>query len=169
MHLDPESLFFVGCNGEWTMETIVHDVTPAMVTMPELMSNARASFQAIHSGMKEPWGGRSIEDQKLHALRAFHWITRGNATVLGLERRIGTLDAGTEADIVVLNACATPAMDLRMNRVECLSEELFVVKIMGDDRAIAQTYFEGEPQKSDNSSSVKRGRCLRRHIQASNP
>jgi len=95
-----------------------------------------------------------LQDQKLHALRAFHWITRGNATVLGLERRIGTLDAGTEADIVVLNARATPAMDLRMNRAESLSEELFVVQMMGDDRAIAQTYIAGKPQKSDNSSPL---------------
>ncbi len=88
-----------------------------------------------------------LQNQKLHALRAFHWITRGNAEVLGLEKKIGTLDVGTEADIVVINARATPAMTLRMTMVESLSEELFVVQMMGDDRAIAQTYIAGQPQK----------------------
>ena len=88
-----------------------------------------------------------LQDRKLHALRAFDWITRGNASVLGLADRIGTLDAGTEADIVVLDARATPAMELRMERAETLDEELFVLQIMGDDRSVAQTYIAGVPQK----------------------
>ncbi len=86
--------------------------------------------------------------QNLHPFRAFHWITRGNAEVLGLEDKIGTLDPGTEADIVILNARATESMALRMERVETLSEELFVLQIMGDDRAISETYVNGEPQKT---------------------
>ncbi len=88
-----------------------------------------------------------LQNQKLHPLRAFHWITRGNAQALGLEDKIGTLEAGTEADIVVLDARATPAMNLRMQRAETLSEELFVLQMLGDDRAIAQTYVAGKPMK----------------------
>jgi len=88
-----------------------------------------------------------LQDQKLHTLRAFHWITRGNADVLGMTDKIGTLDTGTEADIVVVDARATPAMDLRMNRAESLSDELFILQMMGDDRAIAQTYVAGLAQK----------------------
>ena len=59
-----------------------------------------------------------LQKQKLHPLRAFHWITRGNAVALGLEDKIGTLSPGTEADVVVLNARATEAMALRMERAE---------------------------------------------------
>ncbi len=88
-----------------------------------------------------------LQNQKLHSLRAFHWITRGNAEVLGLADEIGTLDVGTEADVVVVNARATPAMTLRMDRAESLFDELFVVQMMGDDRAITQVYVAGEPQK----------------------
>ncbi|WP_371223179.1 guanine deaminase [Roseovarius sp. 2305UL8-3] len=100
-------------------------------------------LQTLNEGYKV----LQLQGQSLHALRAFHWITRGNAEVLGLEDRIGTLDAGTEADIVVLDARATPAMALRMERAETLDEELFALQIMGDDRAIAQTYVAGVPQK----------------------
>jgi len=92
-----------------------------------------------------------LQDQKLHTLRAFYWITRGNAAVLGMADKIGTLDAGTEADIVVLNPRATPAMDLRMDRVQTLAEELFALQMMGDDRAITQTYISGAPQKGTNT------------------
>lgn len=92
-----------------------------------------------------------LQTQRLHTLRAFHWITRGNAEVLGMADKIGTLDAGTEADIVVINASATSAMDVRMDRAESLSDELFVVQMMGDDRAIAQTYVAGVAQKKETS------------------
>lgn len=83
--------------------------------------------------------------QRLHPFRAFHWITRGNAVALGLEDRIGTLDPGSEADIVVLDARATPAMALRTERARTLAEELFVLQVMGDDRAIAEVYVAGVP------------------------
>ncbi|MDZ7711046.1 MAG: guanine deaminase [Roseovarius sp.] len=95
-----------------------------------------------------------LQGQRLHPLRAFHWITRGNAKALGLEDRIGTLAEGSEADIVVLDARATDAMALRMERAGTLSEELFILQIMGDDRAIAQTYVAGEPMKSGTVSTT---------------
>lgn len=88
-----------------------------------------------------------FQGQVLHPLQAFHWATRGNACVLGLEDRIGTLAPGTEADVIVLNARSTPAMALRMDRAESLAEELFVLQIMGDDRAIEEVYVSGTPSK----------------------
>ena len=91
-----------------------------------------------------------LQGQALHPYRAFHWITRGNAVALGLEDRIGTLAAGSEADVVVLDARATPAMALRMGRVETLAQELFVLMMMGDDRAVAQTYVAGRAMKPAN-------------------
>lgn len=89
-----------------------------------------------------------MRGQKLHPLAAFHWATRGNALALGMEAEIGTLAPGSAADLVVLNARATPAMALRMERAETLAQELFVLQIMGDDRAVAQTYVAGRPQKA---------------------
>ena len=89
-----------------------------------------------------------LQGQSLHPLRAFHWITRGNAVALGLGGRIGTLAPGSDADIVVLDAFATEAMALRMARAETLSEELFVLQMMGDDRAIAEVYVAGMAAKN---------------------
>ena len=71
----------------------------------------------------------------------------GNALALGMADQIGTLAKGSDADLVVLDSRATPAMALRMERAETLAQELFILQIMGDDRAIAQTYVAGRPMK----------------------
>jgi len=89
----------------------------------------------------------ALRGQKLSALKSFYWITLGNALALGRAAQIGTLAPGSEADMVVLNAAATPAMALRHERVETLAEELFLLQVLGDDRAIVETYVAGEARK----------------------
>lgn len=89
-----------------------------------------------------------LQDQKLDPYRAFYWLTLGNARALSKQARIGTLEAGTEADVVVLNSAATPQMAMRMETVTSLREELFVLQTFGDDRAIAETYVSGKAAKN---------------------
>ncbi len=85
-----------------------------------------------------------LQGQNLPALEAFYAITLGNARALGLEDSVGSLATGREADLVVLNATATPAMAHRHERVETLEEELFLLMTLGDDRAVQATYIAGE-------------------------
>lgn len=86
-----------------------------------------------------------LQGQNLAPLQAFYEITLGNARALDLDRHIGALEAGREADLVVLDARATPAMAHRMETVEGdLAEELFVLMTLGDDRAVRATYVAGE-------------------------
>jgi guanine deaminase len=86
-----------------------------------------------------------LQGQNLPALAAFDLMTRGNATALGLESEIGCIEPGAFADLVVLDARATPAMAHRMETIRDLEEELFVLMTMGDDRAVRQTYIAGRP------------------------
>ncbi|AUH34937.1 guanine deaminase [Paracoccus tegillarcae] len=104
-------------------------------------------LQTLNEGYKV----MQLRGQKLTSLAAFHWATRGNAIALGMDDQIGTLAKGSDADLVVLNASATPAMALRMERAQTLAEELFILQIMGDDRAVAQTYVAGRPMKGDGA------------------
>ncbi|SFL18711.1 guanine deaminase [Shimia haliotis] len=117
-------------------------------------------LQTLNEGYKV----LQLQNQKLHPLQAFHWITRGNAEVLGLADRIGTLEVGTDADIVVLNSRATPAMDLRMQCAETLSEELFVLQMLGDDRAIAETYVAGKAMKHTSGKTALAEGATRRLV-----
>jgi guanine deaminase len=86
-----------------------------------------------------------LRGQNLPALAAFDLMTRGNAAALSLEKEIGTITPGAFADLVVLDARATPAMAHRMETVRTLEEELFVLMMLGDDRAVRQTYIAGAP------------------------
>ncbi len=90
-----------------------------------------------------------LRNQTLNPLKSFYMMTLGNARALSMQDKIGTLGKGTEADIVILNSNATPAMQLRMETVETLSEELFVLQTMGDDRAISSVYVAGKNQHPD--------------------
>lgn len=63
-------------------------------------------------------------------------------------RRGGSEHAGADADIVVLDSRAKPAMELRMQVASSLAEELFILQTMGDDRSVAEVYVAGRPMKS---------------------
>lgn len=89
-----------------------------------------------------------LQGDRMHPLQTFFAMTLGNAQALGMEAKIGTLDAGSDADIVVLNASAMPASALKMERVETLEEELFLLQTLADNRMITETYVAGMPLKS---------------------
>ncbi len=126
-----------------------------------LFDMARLRARGVHVGLATDVGGGTsfsmlrtaaeaykvlqLNNQNLPALQAFHLMTRGNAEALGLADRIGTLEPGSDADITVLDASATPAMAHRMETIQGnLAEELFVLMTLGDDRATLATYVAGE-------------------------
>lgn len=139
----PTSNFFLG-SGLFNEEKMRENGIVSAIATDIGAGTSYSMLQTLNEGYKV----LQLQDQKLHPLRAFHWMTRGNAVALGLEDKIGTLDAGTEADIVVLNSRATDAMALRMERASTLSEELFILQMLGDDRSVEEVYIAGQAQKS---------------------
>ena len=97
--------------------------------------------------MDEAYKVIALNGEKLDPLRSFWQLTRGNAESLSIGDRAGTLEAGTDADMVVLDASATPGMALRMETVKTLAEELFLLQTLGDDRAVKQVYIAGRAAK----------------------
>lgn len=93
---------------------------------------------------------------------AFRQTTLGNAAALGLADRIGRLEPGFEADLVVLDPRATPAMAHRLERSGTLEDELAVLLRLGDDRAVRRVYVLGEPVAGADLS-VHRQACPRAH------
>lgn len=98
--------------------------------------------------MDEGYKVIALNGEKLNPLASFWQITLGNAKALSLDEQIGVLEVGREADFVVLDSSATPAMRIRAETVETLAEELFLLQTLGDDRAVAETYVSGKPMKS---------------------
>lgn len=94
------------------------------------------------------------ERNKLSPYRAFYSVTLGGAEALRLEDRVGSFDIGKEADFVVLDARGGPsAMAWRTGlpagggapaTVEEAADLLFAIMMVGDDRAVAETWVMGE-------------------------
>ena len=98
--------------------------------------------------MDEGYKVIALNGEKLNPFASFWQLTRGNAEALSIADKVGTLDVGTDADIVVLDSRATPAMKLRMETAGSLAEELFLLQTLGDDRSVAEVYIAGRPAKS---------------------
>ncbi|NNU58769.1 guanine deaminase [Ochrobactrum soli] len=106
------------------------------------------SFSMLRT-MDEGYKILQLREQRLNPFQSFYMMTLGNARALSMEDKIGTLDEGTEADIVVLDSAATSPMRLRMAAGATLEQELFLLQTVGDDRAIVETYVAGKPLKAE--------------------
>ena len=105
------------------------------------------SYSMLHTAA-EGYKVLQLNRQSWPALHAFYRMTLGNARALSLDNRIGSVEAGKEADLVALDPHATPALEHRMETAGGdLEVELFALMMMGDDRAVRQTYVAGAPRK----------------------
>ena len=60
---------------------------------------------------------------------------------------IGRLAQGAAADLVVLDLASTPAIAQRHAEADTLWEAVFPTIMMGDDRAVTETYVAGIARK----------------------
>ncbi|MEJ0023319.1 MAG: guanine deaminase [Alphaproteobacteria bacterium] len=79
----------------------------------------------------------------LNAFAAFYLATLGAARALKLDDKLGNFAIGKEADFVVLDPAATPLLSRRACAAKSLHEMLFALMIMGDDRAVRETWIAG--------------------------
>jgi guanine deaminase len=105
---------------------------------------AGTSFSLLAT-MNEAYKVAELTNYPMNAVKSFYLATLGGAEALQLADRIGSLEVGKEADFVVLDPMATPLLEYRSRRAESTEELMFVLSIMGDDRAVAATYVQGRP------------------------
>jgi guanine deaminase len=83
----------------------------------------------------------------LGALQLWYWATRGAAESLGWAGRVGALEPGAEADVIVLDPRATPLLARRTERAQSFEELLFALIVLGDERVVRETFVAGRPCK----------------------
>ncbi|MDC0534282.1 guanine deaminase [Francisellaceae bacterium] len=83
----------------------------------------------------------------LSPLENFYLATLGAAKALSIDEYVGSFKVGMEADFIVLNPKATPAMEIRSKQNHSITDELFAFQIMGADRAVQHTYIMGKKMK----------------------
>jgi guanine deaminase len=99
-----------------------------------------------------------LKGTALTALQLWYWATRAAALALGWGDRVGRLQPGFEADVVVLDPRATPLLARRTARAGSLEELLFALLVLGDDRAVRETYIAGRASKPNGGRDVRTSR-----------
>jgi guanine deaminase len=141
----PTSNLFIG-SGLFPMKKLQRREKPVRIAVATDIGGG-SSYSMLRT-MDEAYKIQQLLGERLNPLESWYMMTLGNAQALSMADRIGTLDAGTDADITVLNASSTPAMALKMEVVNSLTDELFLMLTMGDDRTVSETYVAGKAMKS---------------------
>lgn len=82
--------------------------------------------------------------QPMDAIRSFYMATLGGAQALHLEDKVGTLEPGTEADLVVLDMKPTEFVKWRMRDVDNVFDRLFILQTLAPDNLVQATYAAGQ-------------------------
>ncbi|NKB77792.1 MAG: guanine deaminase [Gammaproteobacteria bacterium] len=106
------------------------------------------SFSILRT-INEAYKVQQLQGDNLSPFRALYLATLGGAKSLNLESVIGNFESGKEADFVVLDYQATKLLDFRIKKCKSIMERLFVLQMLGDDRAIRETWIMGEKQILD--------------------
>jgi guanine deaminase len=93
--------------------------------------------------MREAYKVMHLQQQPLPPGRALYLATLGAAEALYLDDRIGNFVAGKEADFIVLDPAGTTISAHRTSMTTSISELLFALIVLGDDRNISATYLQG--------------------------
>ncbi|WP_040604253.1 guanine deaminase [Sagittula stellata] len=104
-----------------------------------------SSFSMLRT-MAAAYEVAQLRGRALHPAELLWLATEGSARALRQDS-IGRLEPGAEADFVVLDLASTPAIAQRSAVAETVWEALFPTIMMGDDRAIRETYVMGKPSK----------------------
>ena len=93
--------------------------------------------------MGEAYKVCQLGDYPLGAAEAFYMASLGAARALHLERHIGNLAPGKEADLLLLNAATEPLLHERLRHCRDIREELFAYMMLADERIVERTYVAG--------------------------
>ena len=108
------------------------------------------TFSMLQS-MENAYKTAQLQGYSLSPFEAFYHATLGGARALSIDNKVGNFEIGKEADFVVLDACCTPFISWRMEHAKTPLEKLFVLMMLGDDRAVKHTYVYGNPVHSRDS------------------
>ncbi|WP_423186356.1 guanine deaminase [Alishewanella sp. d11] len=137
----PTSNLFLG-SGLFDLKQAMDPKRPVRVGLATDLG-AGTSFSQLAT-MNEAYKVAQLNGYSLSPLHAFYSATRGAANALYLDDKIGSLEVGKEADIIVLDLNATPIIKYRMQYAKSLEDILFVLMTLGDDRTVKATYVAGE-------------------------
>jgi guanine deaminase len=136
----PTSNQFLG-SGAFNLRQALDARRPVRVGMGTDLG-AGTSFSMLRT-LDQAYKTAQLLGNDLGAPLAFYLATRGGARALYLEEQVGSLAPGMEADLLVLDLHSTPLIEFRMRQCGSLQEALFVQLVLGDERAVRETWIAG--------------------------
>ncbi|CAM3981579.1 guanine deaminase [Ectopseudomonas alcaliphila] len=103
---------------------------------------AGTSFSQLQS-LNEAYKIMQLQGKKLDPFKSLYLATLGGANALYLDDKLGNFLPGKDADFLVLDYNATPLISYRMQQARSLEERLFAMTMLGDDRAVKETFAAG--------------------------
>lgn len=156
IHLKPREIDRLSETGA----ALVHCPTSNSFIGSGLMDVAGLAARGIPLGLATDTGGGSsfsmlrtmaaayeiaqLRGVALHPAQLMWLATAGSARSLHLHEKVGKLQKGIEADILILDLHSTPAIAQRATEADTIWEALFPTIMMGDDRAIADVWIAGK-------------------------
>lgn len=135
----PTSNMFLGSGLFDYGETRAADVQVALATDV----GAGTTFSMIRT-VADAYKVAQLTNTSLSPARMLYLATLAGAQALSIDEYVGNLSVGKEADFVVLNPEATPLMARRVSLARNISEQLFTLFTLGDDRCVDSTWLYGE-------------------------
>lgn len=86
-----------------------------------------------------------LQGAPIDPITGLYMMTQGAAIAHQLDHDIGNLNPGTYADFVVLDPQFSELASLRIKPDASVDDMLFALSMLGDERAIIQTYIAGKP------------------------
>ncbi len=134
----PTSNTFIG-SGLFDMNGLIHSGHRVGLATD---TGGGSSFSMLRT-MAAAYEIGQLRGQPLHPSQLLWLATVGSARTLRMDDRIGNIAVGMEADLAVLNLASTPAIAQREAHADDLWEAVFPTIMMGDDRAVTDTWIAG--------------------------
>ncbi len=100
------------------------------------------SFSMLQT-LSDAYKIQQLRDHQLSPFKSLYLATLGGARTLDLDDLVGNFKPGKEADFVVLDYNATPLLCKRLKRCKTLTEKIFVIQMLGDDRVVKNVHILG--------------------------
>ena len=135
----PTSNLFLG-SGLFDIQTAkAHGVHVALATDV----GAGTSFSMLKT-YADAYKISQLRNAPICPLEGFYLMTQGGAIAHKLDHEIGNLNAGTIADFVIIQPHYDELTALRIADTDDFTDVFFALSILGDDRAIEETWISGQ-------------------------